>query len=208
MPSDLPFSPASERNREPILAALRPLLGDRGLALEIASGTGQHVAHFAAALPGWRWLPSDVTDALFGAIAARTQALPNVARPRRLDVLDDAWPSDGTPFQAPFDQLLDLVFCANLLHISPWTCTRGLMRGAARQLKPGAWLVTYGPYLEADVPTAPSNLAFDADLRARDPAWGLRQREAVEAEARAAGLTTAHRIALPANNLLLAFQRD
>ena len=204
MSADLPFSPASERNREPILAALRPLLGDSGLALEIASGTGQHVAHFAAALPGWRWQPSDVSDALFGAIAARTQTLANVAKPRRLDVLDAAWPSDGTPFDAPFD----LMLCANMLHIAPWACTPGLMRGAAHHLKPGGWLLTYGPYLEDDVPTAPSNLAFDADLRARDPNWGIRTRDAVNAEARAAGLTPVHRVAMPANNLLLAFRRD
>lgn len=205
---DLPYSPAADRNRDPILAALRPLLAEHGRALEIASGTGQHIAHFAAALPGWHWQPTDLGDALFGAIAGRTQDLPNVAAPRRLDVLSDAWPSDGPPFSPSSQALFDLVFCANMLHIAPWACTPALMRGAARHLAPGGWLVTYGPYFEADVPTAPSNLAFDADLRARQPDWGLRQREDVNREARAAGLAPVHRVALPANNLLLAFRRE
>ncbi len=205
---DLPYSPAADRNREPILAALRPLLAEHGRALEIASGTGQHIAHFAAELPGWHWQPTDLGDAVFGAITERTQHLPNVAAPRRLDVLSDAWPSDGAPFSPSSPAPFDLVFCANMLHIAPWACTPALMRGAARHLAPGAWLVTYGPYLEADVPTAPSNLAFDADLRVRQPKWGLRQREEVNREARAAGLAPVHRVALPANNLLLAFRRD
>ena len=205
---DLPYSPAADRNRDPILAALRPLLAEHGRALEIASGTGQHIAHFAAELPGWHWQPTDQGDALFSAITARTQDLPNVAAPRRLDVLSDAWPSDGPPFSPSGQALFDLVFCANMLHIAPWACTPAVMRGAARHLAPGGWLVTYGPYLEAGVPTAPSNLAFDADLRARQPDWGLRQREDVNREARAAGLAPVHRVALPANNLLLAFRRE
>lgn len=199
----LPHSPAAERNREPIWAALRPLLAPSGRALEIASGTGQHIAHFAAALPGWHWQPSDQDDALFGAIAQRTRHLPQVAAPRRLDVRSSVWPSDGAPFTLPFD----LIYCANLLHIAPWECTPALMQGAARQLAPGGLLVTYGPYLEAGTSTAPSNLAFDVDLRARDPRWGLRQREAVQDAAQQAGLAPMRRIALPANNLLLVFRR-
>ena len=203
---ELPYSPASERNRGPILAVLRTLLPERGRALEIASGTGQHAAHFAAALPGWSWQPTDVTDAHFGAIAGwaaqagATQVLPA----RQLDVRDSAWPCEGAPFDAPFD----LVFCANLLHISPWACCAGLMRGAARHLAPGGWLVTYGPYLEDEVPTAPSNAAFDADLRARDPNWGIRRLADVDREAAAAGLVRRLRQAMPANNLLLGFQRN
>jgi len=211
LPNELPYSAASDRNRVPILAALHPLIGSRARALEIASGTGQHAAHFGAALPGWQWQPTDLTDALFGAIAARTQTLPNVLAPRRLDVLDVTWPSDGKPFgtaDGAGDTPFTLVFCANLLHISPWDCTPALMRGAARHLAPGGWLVTYGPYLEVAVPTAAGNLAFDADLRTRNAQWGLRQREAVENEARAAGLTPVHRVTMPANNLLLAFRRD
>ncbi len=203
--SDLPCSPAAERNREPILTVLRTLLPERGRALEIASGTGQHAAHFAAALPGWRWQPSDVTDEYFGAIAgwAARAGAAQVLPARRLDVCDESWPSDGAAFEAPFD----LIFCANLLHISPWASCAGLMRGAARHLAPDGWLVTYGPYLEDEVPTAPSNLAFDADLRARNPAWGIRHLTDVDREAAAAGLVRRELHALPANNLLLGFQR-
>ena len=202
---ELPYSPASERNRGPILAVLRTLLPERGRALEIASGTGQHAAHFAAALPGWSWQPTDVTDAHFGAIASwaaqagATQVLPA----RQLDVRDGTWPSDGALFDAPFD----LIFCANLLHISPWACCAGLMRGAARHLAPGGWLVTYGPYLEDEVPTSPGNLAFDADLRSRSAAWGLRRREDVAWVAANAGLVLQERVAMPANNLLLVWAR-
>ena len=183
---ELPYSPASERNRGPILAVLRTLLPERGRALDIASGTGQHAAHFAAALPGWSWQPTDVTDAHFGAIAGwaaqagATQVLPA----RQLDVRDGTWPSDGALFDAPFD----LIFCANLLHISPWACCAGLMRGAAHHLAAGGLLAIYGPFIEAGVPTAPSNLAFDADLRARDPAWGLRRLDDVRQAAADAGL--------------------
>ncbi|MFT3780136.1 MAG: DUF938 domain-containing protein [Ottowia sp.] len=202
----LPHSPAAERNRAPILARLHALLPPSGQALEIASGTGQHAAHFTAALPGWRWQPTDLGDALFDAIAgwSRETGARNVLPPRRLDVRDARWPSDDGPrFGAPFD----LVFAANLLHISPWESCAGLMQGAARHLSPGGLLVTYGPYLEDDVPTAPSNLAFDADLRARDPAWGLRRLADVAHEAARAGLALRGRHAMPANNLLLVFGR-
>lgn len=198
----LPHSPAAERNQAPILAVLRGLLPAAGRALEIASGTGQHLAHFAAALPGWQWQPSDAGDALFGTIAARAAALPNVAAPRRLDVRDACWPSDGPAFTERFD----LVFCANLLHISPWDCTPALLHGTARHLAPCGQLVVYGPFIEAEVPTAPSNLAFDADLRRRDAAWGLRHLDEVRRAARAAGLELAQRHALAANNLLLVLR--
>jgi len=202
----LPHSPAAERNRAPILARLQALLPPAGRALEIASGTGQHAAHFAAALPGWAWQPTDADDALFSTIAgwSRAAGASNVLPPRRLDVREGDWPSDGGPrFGTPFD----LVFAANLLHISPWACCTGLMQGAARHLSPAGLLVTYGPYLEDDVPTAPGNLAFDADLRARDPAWGLRRLADVAQEAGRAGLALRERHAMPANNLLLVFSR-
>ena len=204
--TDLPHSPAAERNQAPILAVLRRQLAPAGRALEVASGTGQHAVHFAAALPGWHWQPSDVDDALFGAI--RTRALQagvaNVAPARRLDVRDaPPWPSDGPPFDTPFD----LIHCANLLHISPWDCCAGLMRGAAHHLAPAGLLAIYGPFIEAELPTAPSNQAFDADLRARDAAWGLRRLDDVRRVAEAAGLRLAERHALPANNLLLVLRR-
>ncbi len=199
--NSLPYSPASERNKAPILDALSPLLGKQGMALEIASGTGQHVTHFAAALPGWQWQPSDVDDSQFSTIASRCAGLP-VLPPRRLDVLDPVWPSEGPAFG---DGQFDLIFCANMLHIAPWACCEGLMRGAARYLGRNGWLVTYGPYLEDDVPTAPGNIAFDADLKQRNPAWGIRRLADVAATAARHGLQLQVRCSMPANNLLLGF---
>jgi SAM-dependent methyltransferase len=200
---DLPTSPAADRNKEPILAVLRQILPERGNALEIASGTGQHVGCFAAGLPGWTWQPTEADASLLPAIAARiAQAgLPNVRPPLPLDVMAAQWASES----APFTQRFDAVFCANMLHISPWPSCTALMQGAARHLAPGGVLVTYGPYLEDDVPTAPSNAVFDASLRARDPAWGIRALRDVRAEAQRAGLVLRRRHAMPANNLLLEF---
>jgi SAM-dependent methyltransferase len=201
----LPYSPAAERNQAPIFAVLQGLLGLSGRALEIASGTGQHAVHFAEALPGWQWQPTDVTEDHFPSLRVRAMqaAVSNVAAPRRLDVLHATWPSDGAAFAEPFD----LIYCANLLHISPWPTCAALMAGATRHLTPHGWLAVYGPFIEADVPTAPSNLAFDADLRQRDPAWGLRLLADVQEAAQATGLVLAQRHALPANNLLLVFKR-
>ena len=202
---DLPHSPAAERNQGPILAQLQALLGPAGRALEVASGTGQHAAHFAAALPGWQWQPTDRQATHFGAITgwAAHRGAANVLPPRRLDVLHSPWPDEGPAFGAEFD----LVYCANMLHIAPWACCAALMQGAARHLAPGGRLVTYGPYLEDGVPTAPSNAAFDASLRAQDSAWGLRRLEDVAATAAAAGLALLQRHALPAHNLLLVWGR-
>lgn len=200
-----PFSPASERNQAPILSVLSQWLPTSGQALEIASGTGQHAAHFGAALPGWRWQPTDLTDDLFGAIPlwAERAGANNVMPPRRLDVLDTSWPSETPLFETPFD----LVYCANMLHIAPWACTPALMQGAARHLAPSGMLVIYGPFIEDEVITAPSNVDFDADLRRRNPTWGIRRRAEVEREADLAGLAMTSRHELPANNLLLMFRR-
>lgn len=192
-------SPAAERNGPPILAALQRRLPATGAMLEIASGTGQHAAHFGAGLPGWRWWPTDFESAALPSIRAWCEGLPNVQPPQVLDVLQPHWP--GVPAE------VDAVFCANMIHIAPWACCAGLMRGAARHLHAQGRLFTYGPYLEDEVLTAPGNLAFDADLRQRDPAWGLRRREDVEAVAAAAGLQLLERLAMPANNLLLAWGR-
>lgn len=200
--SSLPHSPAADRNKEPILALLRRVLGERGAALEIASGTGQHAVWFAAALPGWTWQPTDADPDMLPVIAQRIaqSGLASVLPPRHLDVTAPSWlPTTMEPF--------DAMFCANMLHIAPWQACRGLMAGAARHLAPHGMLVTYGPYFEAGVPPAPSNVAFDESLRARDPAWGIRQLEDVVAEAGRAGLVLAQRHALPANNLLLVFTR-
>lgn len=203
-------SPAAERNRQPILQRLQQLLPARGTALEIASGTGQHVAWFAAGLPGWVWQPSDVDAEGFDSIAAwcGEAGVPvgagRVRPPLRLDVLAPQWPAEGAPFTAPFDA----IYCANLLHIAPWACCAALMQGAARHLAPQGLLITYGPYLQDGVPTAPSNLAFDASLRERNPAWGVRRLEDVAEQARQAGLRLAAQFQMPANNLLLVFGRQ
>lgn len=196
------FSAPAERNKQPILVMLRTLLPAQGHALEIASGTGQHVSWFATHLPQWTWQPTDVSGELFPAITARIAeaALGNVQPPRLLDVRQADWLAEGGP--AP---RFDLIYCANMLHIAPWDCCAGLMRGAARQLAPGGRLVTYGPYLEDDVATSDGNKKFDASLRAANPDWGIRRREAVEEQARAAGLQLAARYAMPANNLLLVW---
>lgn len=200
MPSHLrPFSPASERNRGPLLDVLLQLLPPSGRALEIACGTGQHAAHFAPALPGWQWLPTDPMDESLRSTADWCEGLANVLPPLRLDVLAPGWP--GMPAQ------VDLVFCANMIHISPWATTRALMQGAARHLSPAGVLVTYGPYFVQGETPSPGNLAFDADLQQRDPAWGIRWLHAVQAEAAEAGLALQRRIDMPANNLTLVWGR-
>lgn len=197
--SEADFSLAAERNKQPILEALRQCLPAHGRALEIASGTGQHAAWFAAGLPGWTWQPTEARpEALPGIAAWAAQAgAANVLAPRVLDVMAPRWAADDARF--------DLVFCANLLHIAPWAACAGLLRGSARHLAPGGRLVTYGPYLESGVVTSPGNLAFDQSLRAQNPDWGIRRLEDVAQEAARAGLRLAARHALPANNLLLVW---
>ena len=199
----LQHSPAAERNQGPILAQLRALLPPAGAALEIASGTGQHAAHFAAALPNWIWQPTDLHATHFASITGWTgqAGARNVLPPLRLDVLHDRWPSEGPAFSTAFD----LIYCANMLHIAPWACCTGLMQGSARHLAPDGVLVTYGPYLEDGVPTAPGNLAFDDNLRAQDARWGIRRIDDVAAQAASAGLRLAARHPMPANNLLLVW---
>jgi hypothetical protein len=140
---------------------------------------------------------------MLAVIAARTTqaGLEHVRPPLLLDVTAPEWPSR----EAPFAQRFEAIYCANMLHIAPWQACGGLMRGAARHLAPGGVLITYGPYFEDGVSTAPSNLAFDESLRARDPAWGIRRLKDVAAEAGRAGLVLRERHAMPANNLLLVF---
>ena len=197
MARELSFSPAAERNKAPILQRLQQLLPDTARVLEIAAGTGQHAEHFAAAQPGWTWLPTDGGAASLPDIAARCAHLPNVLAPLRLDVMQP-WPALPGP--------MDAVYCANMLHISPWATCTALMQGAAAHLKADGCLVLYGPYLVEGEPTAPSNLAFDGDLKARDASWGLRWLSDVVNAAAAAGLAFEQRFAMPANHLLLAFR--
>ncbi len=193
-------SAAAERNQGPILAELHRLLPARGVMLEIASGTGQHAAHFARALPQWRWQPTDAEPKALASIDAWCRELANVMPPLALDVGTTPWAGVPTP--------VDAIFCANLLHIAPWAVCAALMRGAVRHLAPQGLLVLYGPYVVDGAPTAASNLAFDADLRARDPAWGLRRLSDVVRTAHSAGLRLRERVSMPANNLLLVFERE
>jgi hypothetical protein len=193
-------SAATARNRDPILEVLKPRLPGSGVVLEIAAGAGEHAVHAAAALPHLWWRPTDADPEALASIAAwRAQAgLANLLAPLRLDAGDpDAWPTDA----------IVAVVNINMIHISPWAATRGLMRGAGRLLPSGAGLFVYGPFIEHDIETAPSNLAFDISLRSRNPAWGVRRLDDVTALAARRGLALSERIAMPANNLTLVFRK-
>ena len=190
-------APAAERNRGPIATVLTGVLPSEGTVLEVASGTGQHVAHFAAEFPALTWQPSERDEESFPSIAAWTDRLANVKPPLRIDVSGGRWPVG----------MVDAIFNANLIHISPWEVCRGLLRGASRHLVPGGVLVLYGPYRIGGAHTAPSNAAFDLDLRSRDPSWGVRDLEAVVAEADANGLVLVERFEMPANNQTIVFRR-
>lgn len=200
--ADLPFSPAADRNKAPILEQLERLLPPAAQVLEIASGSGQHAAYFAARQSGWVWQPSEADPRMLAAIDARCAGLANVRPAIGLDLLHDD-PVRGTAAGAPYAA----VYCANLLHISPWATSPALMRVAAALLARGGRLLVYGPFVVEGVPTAASNLAFDADLKARDPRWGLRLLSQVHAEASRAGLVLRERVSMPANNLLVVFER-
>ena len=195
------FSPSAERNKQPILDVLRTYLPEQGSALEIASGTGQHVVWFAQHLPQWTWQPTDMhRGALYNIeVRANESDLANIHAAVELDVLAQPWPLQEETF--------DLVLCINMLHIAPWASCAALMQSSASLLQPGGLLVTYGPYFEDGVPPTPSNVAFDQSLRAHDPSWGIRRREDVEREANAAGLQILARHEMPANNLMLVFRR-
>jgi hypothetical protein len=197
--ADKRHAPATLRNRDAIAAVLADWLPATGSVLEIASGSGEHIIQFAAEFPQLDWQPSDPDPAGLASIAAyRAEAgLANVAPPLALDAAEREWPVARA----------DAILCINMVHISPWDATLGLFAGAARLLAQGAPLILYGPYIEADVPTAASNLAFDASLRSRNPAWGLRDTDAVGAAASDAGFAFAERRAMPANNLMLLFGR-
>jgi SAM-dependent methyltransferase len=192
-------APATLRNREPILAVLREELPDAGLVLEVASGTGEHAVHFARALPGLRWQPSDPSLDALDSIAAWREAEGSLylLAPLELDAARSDWPLASA----------DAIVCINMIHISPWDATEGLMRGAARLLSAGAPLCLYGPYRRARYPLEPSNAAFDESLKARDPRWGLRELDDVAACAAAQGLLLAKVMEMPANNLMVVFRK-
>lgn len=191
-------APAAARNREPILEVLRRVLPPRGLVLELASGSGEHAIHFAAALPDLTWQPTDVSPEAVASVAAWRDeaALPNLRPPLVLDATAP-WPVERA----------DAVVAINLIHIAPWAVAEAVFAGAARVLVGDAPLITYGPYRFAGAFTAPSNAAFDADLRARDPAWGVRDVVDLDAAAAHVGLARVQTVALPANNHVLVWRR-
>lgn len=194
------FSPAAERNREPIAARLAELLPASGSVLEIASGSGQHAVHFAKAFPSLRWQPTDPDPDALRSISAWQEeaALPNLAPPLELDVTQSRWPVDS----------VQAIVAINMVHISPWEATEALLRGAAALLPDGAPLILYGPYILADRPTAPSNLAFDRSLRSRNPLWGVRALDKVTTAASGLGLARHAVYEMPANNFLIEFRKQ
>jgi hypothetical protein len=193
-------APAAQRNREPIAEVLSEWLPVSGLLLEVASGTGEHAVWFAERFPGLQWQPSDAHPDALASIAAWQQGagLPNVLRPVVIDASNPAdWPIERA----------DAVLNINMAHISPWPASLGLIAGASRMLPSGAPLILYGPWLKDDIETVPSNLAFDADLKARDPEWGLRRVEDFAEAAEVEGFQLVETRGMPANNLMLLFAR-
>ncbi len=189
-------APAAGRNMEPIGDVLADWLPRSGLVLEIASGTGEHALAFARRFPGLEWQPSDPDPAALASIASwREEGPPNLLEPVGLDVRADHWPI----------RRADAMLCINMVHISPWEASLGLLDGAGRLLGEGAPLILYGPWLEEGVATAPSNQAFDISLRERDPSWGLRRVDIFAREAALKGMVLAGRVEMPSNNLMLRF---
>ena len=192
-------APAALRNREPIAEVLADWLPASGLVLEIASGTGEHAVYFAERFPALEWQPSDIHSDALASIAAwrETAALPNLLPPVAVDASAADWPIGRA----------DAVLSINMLHISPWASAIGLVSGAERLLAEGAPLILYGPWLKDDIETAPSNWDFDADLKRRDPAWGVRRVEDFAAEAEPRGFTLHAVRPMPANNLMMLWRK-
>ena len=193
-------APAALRNREPIAEVLRDWLPATGLVLEIASGTGEHAVHFAREFPNLDWQPSDIHPDALGSIRAwrAHSKLANVREPLVIDASAPDWPIDRA----------DAVLSINMVHISPWASALGLIAGASRLLPEGGPLILYGPWLKDDVVTVPSNVAFDTDLRHRDPEWGLRKVEDFAAAASEKGLDLEEVRAMPANNMMLLLRKN
>jgi SAM-dependent methyltransferase len=192
-------SPSAQRNRGPIAAVLADWLPESGLVLEVASGSGEHAVHFAQAFPQLDWQPSDPDPSAITSIEAwrADSGLRNLREPIILDAASDRWPVEEA----------DAVLNINMVHISPWQAALGLLDGAARILAAGGKLILYGPWTLERFPTAPSNLAFDADLKSRNAAWGLRKVEDFAAEAENRCLSLADQREMPANNRMLLFIR-
>ena len=193
-------APAATRNREPIAAVLADWLPGEGLVLEVASGSGEHAVFFAQCFPRLDWQPSDPDPSAVSSIEAwrADSGLANLREPSILDATAATWPVERA------EVLLNI----NMVHISPWEAALGLLDGAARLLPPDGRLILYGPWIVDGVDTASSNLAFDADLKRRNPAWGLRRVDEFAGEAEARGLMLAGQRAMPANNRMLLFLRS
>jgi hypothetical protein len=192
-------APAALRNREPIGDVLEQWLPTGGIVLEIASGTGEHAEYLAGRFPALEWQPSDMHPDALASVAARQAGagLPSFRPPVVIDAGEPEWPIDRA----------DAILSINMVHISPWTSAIGLIDGAARLLSDGAPLILYGPWLSDKVTTAPSNLAFDADLKHRDSNWGLRRVEDFAEAARARNLELVETKYMPANNMMLLFRK-
>jgi SAM-dependent methyltransferase len=193
------YRPHVARNRYPILEVLRRVLPPKGLVLEVACGSGEHAAYFAAKLPTLAWQPTDPDREALASAAAHCTAVgaPNLLPPLPLDVMSDHWPVERA----------DIVICCNMIHIAPWAACEGLVAGAARTLPTGGLLYLYGPYKIGGEHTAPSNRDFDLDLRARNPEWGIRDLGDVTALAERHGFKLAETVPMPANNLSVMFRR-
>ena len=193
------FAPAAERNRQPIVDLLRRVLPADGLVLEVASGTGQHAEFFSETLPALRWQPSDISAQALESIRTRVRdaARENLLAPLELDVREMPWPVERS----------DAILCINMIHIAPWEATVALFRGAAGLLDPNAPLITYGPYRLHGQHTSFSNQAFDETLRSRNPAWGVRDIDALSALAGEEGFVLDARFEMPANNMTLCWRR-
>lgn len=192
-------APSAQRNREAILAVLNDVLPPSGLVLEIASGSGEHAVHFARALPGLTFQPSDPSPDAVASIAAwmKESGLGNILPPLVVDATALDWPIAAA----------EAILCINMIHIAPWAATEGLFRQAGRLLKSGQPLYLYGPYRRPGRPIEPGNAAFDESLRGRDPAWGLRELDAVAALGTANGLGAPEIVEMPANNLSVIFRK-
>jgi SAM-dependent methyltransferase len=198
--TDRRVAPAAARNRDVILDVLARVLPKSGIVLEIASGTGQHAVHFAAALPAITWLPSDLDEASRASIEAwrRHASLANLNAPVALDVCTSPWPVPDS---------LAAIVCINMIHIAPWAAAEALFRGAGERLTNEGVLFLYGPYKRDGAHTAPSNEAFDAQLRSTNASWGVRNMEDVVELGRQAGLSMEEAVPMPANNFSLIFKR-
>ncbi len=193
-------SPSAERNREPIAEVLSQVLPQSGLVLEVGSGTGEHAIHFARVMPHLTWQPSEQDKDCLHSISAWTavEAQANVRQPLYLDVTDAQWPIAAA----------DVIVCINMIHIAPWSVAQALLRGASHILPPGGLLCLYGPYRVAGKHTSASNRAFDAQLRAMNSEWGIRDLDATANEARTFNIELARTFHMPANNLVAVFQKS